>query len=147
MISKIMMFAMSIASRGKDNNKINDDVKKLRYISCFGIGNPKPCSNLKKSDKSNFYYCGGCGCGDHSHTWLLREQGTYSKLDYPYLNCPLKMPGFSNYDPNSPEQDLHRKKQIENLPPEIVQRVNLTVSVNKQKQDMFDAVNKIIENS
>jgi hypothetical protein len=41
----------------------------------------------------------------------------------------------------------YRKKQIENLPPEMIQRVNLTVSVNKQKQDMFDAVNKIIENS
>jgi hypothetical protein len=147
MISKIMMFAMSIASRGKDDKRINDDVKKLRYISCYGIGSLKPCSRLTKSTKSNFYYCGGCGCGDYSHTWLLREHGAYSKLDYPHLNCPMKMPGFSNYDPNSPEEDLNRKKQIENLPPEIVQKVNLTVSVNKEKEEMFDAINKIIKNS
>lgn len=147
MISKIMMFAMSLASRGKDNKRISDDTKKLRYISCYGLANIKPCSNLKKSCKSNFYYCDGCGCGDHSHTWLLKNKGDYSKLDYPYLNCPLKMPGFSNYDPNAPEKDLKRKKEIENLPIELVQKVNLTVSVNKEKEDLFDQINKIIKNS
>ena len=48
MISKIMMFAMSIASRGANNKKINDNVKKLRYISCYGLGEISPCKNLKK---------------------------------------------------------------------------------------------------
>jgi hypothetical protein len=147
MISKIMMFAMSIASRGANNKKINDNVKKLRYISCYGLGEISPCKNLKKSSKSNFYYCGGCGCGDKPHTWLMRESGQYAKLDYPYLNCPLKMPGFSNYDPNSPDEELKRKKQIENFSPENFQKINLTVSVNKEKEELFDKINKIIKNS
>jgi hypothetical protein len=147
MITKIMMFAMSIASRGKDNNKIGDDVKKLRYVSCFGLDNLSPCHQLKQSSKSNFYYCGGCGCGDHKHTWLLREPGVYSKLDYPYLTCPLKMPGFTNYDPHSPEESISRKRKVENMDPQNIQKVQLTVSVNKQKEEMFDKINKIIENS
>jgi hypothetical protein len=147
MITKIMMFAMSIASRGKDNNKIGDDVKKLRYVSCFGLDNLSPCHMLKQSSKSNFYYCGGCGCGDHKHTWLLREPGVYSKLDYPYLTCPLKMPGFTNYDPHSPEESISRKRKVENMDPQNIQKVQLTVSVNKQKEEMFDKINKIIENS
>jgi hypothetical protein len=138
---------MSIASRGKDNNKIGDDVKKLRYVSCFGLDNLSPCHMLKQSSKSNFYYCGGCGCGDHKHTWLLREPGVYSKLDYPYLTCPLKMPGFTNYDPHSPEESISRKRKVENMDPQNIQKVQLTVSVNKQKEEMFDKINKIIENS
>jgi hypothetical protein len=40
-----------------------------------------------------------CGCGDKPHTQLLINGKAYSKLDYPYLACPLTMPGFSNYDP------------------------------------------------
>ena len=138
---------MAIASRGLKNNKTNLDIKKLRYISCFGIKNIGPCTHLTKSDKSNFFYCGGCGCGDNSNTWLIQEDGVYSKLDYPNLQCPLKMPGFSNYDPNSPKLDLPRKKLIESLEPEDFKLVNITVSANKEKEKIFDELNKIIENS
>ena len=147
MISKIMMFAMSIASRGKDNKKITEDIKKLRYVSCYGLDNIDACPHLTKSSQSNFYYCGGCGCGDKPHTWLIREEGEYSKLDYPFLNCPMKMPGFSNYDPNSPENSIIRKKQIEELNPQIIKKIELTVSANTEKEELFDKIHKIIKNS
>lgn len=146
-ISKIVSFAIAIASRGINNKKINDNIKKLRYISCYGHKNIEACPKLKKSDKSNFYYCGGCGCGDKPHTWLIREPGVYSKLDYPRLTCPLKMPGFDNYDPNSPEDGLNRKKQIETINTEDFKFIELTVSIDAQKEKIFEELNKIIPNS
>lgn len=145
MITKIMAFAMSIASRGFKNSKINLDIKKLRYISCYGFEEIEKCSNLKKSEKSEFYYCNGCGCGDHPHTWLIREENEYSKLDYPYLDCPYKMPGFSNYDPNSPKEDLKRKKDIEKLDPQKFKFIDLSLSVNEEKQKIFESLMNIVE--
>lgn len=147
MLTKIMMFAMAIASRGFANNKIDIETKKLRYISCYGLNDIKPCQYLAKSQNSEHHYCGACNCGDHAHTWLTREEGVYSKLDYPSLNCPLSMPGFSNYDPNSPKQSLERKKQIENLDLSNFQFVNLTVSVDPEKEKIFERVSNMLENS
>ena len=147
MISKIMGFAMSIASRGLNNSKIDLTTKKLRYVSCYGIDNIPPCQFLLKSQKSEFYYCGKCGCGDHPHTWLQREETEYSKLDYPFLTCPMKMPGFDNYDPSSPNESLERKKKIENMDPEKLNLVQLTISVDEEKQKIFETVSKIVKNS
>jgi hypothetical protein len=147
MFTKIMSFAMAIASRGINNNKIDLETKKLRYISCYGIDEIPNCPNLKKSNSSDFYYCGGCGCGDHPHTWLQKNNNEYSKLDYPHLTCPLKMPGFNNYDPSSPKESLERKKLIENLDPNKLNFVQLTLSVDEEKQKIFDKVAKIIKNS
>lgn len=147
MFTKIMAFAMAIASRGIANTKIDVETKKLRYVSCFGIDEIKACSNLSKSEKSEYYYCRGCGCGDHSHTWLQKQNGEYSKLDYPSLECPLKMPGFTNYDPNNPTESLERKKAIETMDPQKLQLVQLTVSVDEEKQRVFEKLNKIVNNS
>jgi hypothetical protein len=147
MISKIMMFAMSIASRGLDNKTTDLETKKLRHVSCFGLDEIKSCPKLIKSTKSDFYYCGGCGCGDHPHTWLEKNLGEYSKLDYPHLTCPLKMPGFSNYDPNNPLEDFDRKKQIEQMPPENLKFVELTVSCDLEKQELLEKLLKIIKDS
>lgn len=147
MFTKIMAFAMAIASRGILNTKIDIDTKKLRYVSCFGLDDILPCRNLEKSTKSNYHYCKGCGCGDHSHTWLQKEDSEYSKLDYPSLECPLKMPGFTNYDPNNPSESLQRKKQIECMDPEKFKFISLTVSVDEEKQRIFEKLNKMSKNS
>jgi hypothetical protein len=147
MFNKIVSLALSVASRGIKNTKIDLETKKLRYISCFGFSEISPCSKLKKSKKSDFYYCGGCGCGDHSHTYLIKNPGEYSKLDYPVLNCPLNMPGFSNYDPNSPNTDLERKKLIENFDFEKFKFIDITISIDKEKEEILEQVNKIIKNS
>lgn len=147
MLSQIMSFAMSIASRGLKDNVIDLPTKKLRYVSCYGLEEIKPCKNLTKSSKSEFYYCSACNCGDHSHTWLQREKDEYSKLDYPFLKCPLAMPGFTNYDPNNPKESLERKSQIENMDAKKLNFVDLTISIDKEKQKIFERVANIIENS
>jgi hypothetical protein len=147
MFSKIVSFAMAIASRGLKDAKIDLPTKQLRYISCFGNEEISKCPKIQKSKSSNFYYCGGCGCGDHPHTWLQRENDEYSKLDYPHLDCPLKMPGFSNYDPASPSESLQRKRQIENMDPEKLQYVNITLSVDPEKQKIFEKISNVIKNS
>jgi len=147
MFTQIMSFAMAIASRGLSNKKIDLPTKKLRYISCFGLDDISSCQNLIKSNSSNFFYCGGCNCGDHPHTWLIKNEGEYSKLDYPSLDCPLKMPGFSNYDPNSPKESLKRKQEIENMNPEKLNFVKLTISIDEEKEKILDKITNVLENS
>jgi hypothetical protein len=142
-----MSFAMAIASRGFSNSKTDLNTKKLRYVSCFGIDEIPACELLKKSEKSDFYYCNGCNCGDHSHTWLVKTDGEYSKLDYPFLNCPLKMPGFNNYDMNGPTESLKRKQQIEQMNPNKLKLIQLTVSVDPEKQKLFEKVSNVLGNS
>jgi hypothetical protein len=146
MFTKIISLAMSLASRGLHDSKTDIVTKKLRYISCFGYEDISPCPKLKKSSKSNYHYCGGCGCGDHSHTLLVRGSGEYSKLDYPILNCPLKMPGFSNYDLNSVE-NKERKEKIENLDPEKLNFIQITVNVDPEKEKIIEKLNKLNQNS
>lgn len=148
MINKIMSFAMAIASRGFTNKSIDVPTKQLRVLSCFGYASIKPCHNLKKSNSSPYYYCGGCGCGDKDRTWLLKQENEYAKLDYPVLNCPLKMPGFSNYDPNFYTNNCkERKDQITNFDPVNLQYIQVTVNSNPMVDKVMDDLNKIIKNS
>jgi hypothetical protein len=150
MFNKMMMFAASLASRGLTNNKTDIPTKQLRVLSCFGGGGlSTPCPFLKQSAVDNTkHYCGGCGCGDKSHTWLIAESTDYSKLDYPTLHCPMKMPGFSNYDPNhKPNEIRERKEKIESMQPEDIQTIQVTIGQSEEKEKLISQVNKIIENS
>lgn len=112
---KCINFAMSLASRGFLDKKVLPDAKKLRVLSCFGNESISPCPYLLKSKYFESHYCGKCGCGDKPHTQLTINGEKYGKLDYPYLFCPLKMPGFSNYSPADPKEvsENSRKSQIE----------------------------------
>lgn len=111
-------FATSMISRGMTNKKTNRPTKRLRVLSCFGDqsigGNIKPCEGLMSSNvEKDKFYCGKCGCGDKKRTWLTKDGDEYSKLDYPKLNCPLHMPGFTNYNPSETGDQNQRKLQIE----------------------------------
>lgn len=78
----------------------------------------------------------------------MANDSEYSKLDYPVLNCPMKMPGFSNYDPNhKPKEIKERKELIEEIDPEQLKFVQVTIGQNKHTEQMMDQVNKIIKNS
>jgi hypothetical protein len=148
MLKQIMSYAMAMASRGLNNQKIDLFTKQLRYISCYGDGTIPPCSFLKKSDKSNFFYCGKCGCGDNPGTWLVKNAEEYSKLDYPILECPVKMPGFTNYDPNFYDSnDNQRKKLIESMDPSKVQLVQITVNQSQKHDELLEKLNNIKKNS
>jgi hypothetical protein len=129
MIEKMIMFAASIASRGIGNKKTDIETKQLRVVSCFGgAGVETACPFLRTSKHEAKHFCGRCGCGDKKHTWLIKNGNEYSKLDYPVLNCPVHMPGFSNYDPNYTIPEIkERKSQIEALDPELLKTVEITI--------------------
>lgn len=114
-LEKCISLAMSVASRGLINQKVPIPEKQLRVLSCFGNESIESCPNLKKSSNGKTHHCGACGCGDKPFTQLLINGEKYSKLDYPFLKCPLEMPGFSNYSPASPKEvhENSRKARIE----------------------------------
>ena len=132
--TKMQLYAKSLASRRFSNRTTDKPTKQLRFLSCFGDksigGHLGPCEELQSSKTEGKFYCGACGCGDRKATWLEAESEHYAKLDYPTLSCPLKMPGFSDYD-GSDAKDNIRKNIIENYDP--TRLVQLKVSV-KAKQ-------------
>jgi hypothetical protein len=136
----VQSFAQAIVSRGFTNNKIDTPTKQLRVLSCFGNqvsgGELPPCQYLKPSETQGKFYCGGCGCGDKSRTWLTGSSEEYSKLDYPKLNCPLKMPGFTNYETSLPEEKtepITRKYYIENI--DYTEIVKIPVNTHEPPQN------------
>jgi hypothetical protein len=148
MFKKMVMFAASVASRGLKNKKTDTQTKQLRVLSCFGNEDIPPCPFLKKSQTKDKHFCGKCGCGDNFNTWLLQNDEKYSKLDYPVLNCPIKMPGFSNYDPNFYEiQSKDRKKQIEDCDPSKLELIQITIGKDDKKEKIMSEAIKIIDNS
>jgi len=134
-IGMVQSFASALASRGISNAKINKPTKQLRVLSCFGNkeqgGELPPCEYLRKSTVlAGKHFCGGCGCGDKPHTWLVAEGQEYSKLDYPRLSCPLKMPGFTNYEASKPEEagpPPTRRHYIENINYSEVEKISVSL--------------------
>lgn len=129
-MTMMQSFASAIASRGFNNEKVTIPMKQLRAASCFGNqnqgGDLPPCEHLKQSTTEGKFYCGGCGCGDKKGTWLVAEGDEYSKLDYPRLNCPLQMPGFSNYEKSKPDEattPITRRYYIEQLPYSEIEKI------------------------
>ena len=103
-------------SKGLTGKKANINTKDIRLLSCFGNGqNITVCPGLRPSEKRmGMFICGECGCGDKKDTFLNGNEGEYTKLDHPYITCPRKMPGFSNYNPfTEDEQQDPRKKLVE----------------------------------
>ena len=149
-LSMVQSYAMAMASRGLSDKKTDKPTKQLRVLSCFGNKNTgeelSPCPHLKPSSTEGKFYCGACGCGDRKQTWLNGNDSEYTKLDYPKVNCPLKMPGFTNYEPSSPNEAKDpnsRKNYIENINFDSLQNVNITTpEMPKEISELFD---KIIE--
>jgi hypothetical protein len=111
-------FAKSYMSKGLTNKKAAETVKSLRILSCHGGSGLEPCSQRKNSEKfSGSFYCGACGCGDKGNTQLInikndKGEEQYSKLDFPKVYCPLKMPGFSDYIPTENEEQKNSRKIV-----------------------------------
>ena len=144
--SNVKAFAKSMVSRGLSDKKIEPFTKQLRVLSCFGDDELPPCEHLRESNTDGKFYCGGCGCGDRKATWLISDSDEYSKLDYPYLQCPLKMPGFSNYELSSPEESeepITRRYYIEEMKEEDIKAVN--VSDNEIPEDFKEQIRKRIQ--
>jgi thiol-disulfide isomerase/thioredoxin len=108
-------FLSAKLSRGISNKKADITTKDIRILSCFGNDKISPCTHLQASrieGGEGKHICGGCGCGDKPRTWLTIE-GEYAKLDYPKLSCPLKMPGFTDYEEFVEGDGNPRKREIE----------------------------------
>jgi len=141
-LTMMQSFAMAITSRGLNNEKVTKPIKQLRVLSCFGNqaqgGVLPPCEHLKQSATPGKFYCGGCGCGDRKGTWLNAAEEEYSKLDYPKLNCPLNMPGFTNYQKSKPDEavsPITRRYYIEQLPYKEIEKIQVTNPEPPVKQD------------
>jgi hypothetical protein len=153
-MSMVKSFASAIASRGLSNNKVNKATKQLRVLSCFGNqqqgGVLPPCEYLKESSTPGKHFCGGCGCGDKSMTWLVAEGQEYSKLDYPNLNCPLNMPGFTNYQPATPDEGeppITRRHYIENIDYNVVMGVAVSLPDKPQPTNTEQSTETLKEQS
>jgi len=134
---KIKNFGKSMMSRGFTNKRCSPLVKQIRSLSCHGNDELAPCPHRK--DSVNFkgsHHCGACGCGDKAMTQLSPIPGVkdnYGKLDFPALSCPLKMPGFTDYeikDDDTPDT-LQRKEYINKMYVQI--GVDMNVLVEEQK--------------
>jgi hypothetical protein len=148
MFKKMVMFAAALASRGVSSKKIDEQTKQLRVLSCFGHGDISQCPHLFLSKNKKNHYCGKCGCGDSKRTWLIKNSNEYSKLDYPRLECPMKMPGFTNYDPNFyTDETKERKKQIEEFDPQNLDLIQITIGTHPLQEKIGEEINKIIEDS
>ena len=80
------------------DKRVSLEVKNQRMISCTGMNLKgelvdSPCQALGVGKYGP--YCNDCGCGDRHLARILEDEG-YSKLDYPYLECPRGRSGFSN---------------------------------------------------
>lgn len=115
--TKAWQFADSLISRGLGNNKVSEEIRDIRDISCHGSEelSIQPCEHRLTSKKyKDSFICEACNCGDFSHTQLSNlDENHYSKLDYPRVHCPMKMPGFSNYVPLTISENNKRKQLME----------------------------------
>ena len=145
-LSMIQSFASSLASRNFNNKKINEPIKQLRVLSCFGNQNfggiLPPCEHLLESKTGKGkHHCGACGCGDKKGTWLIQEADNYSKLDYPKVACPLQMPGFTNYvlsTSDEADEPVTRKYYIENIDYELVKKVPVRIGQQSEPKPIDD---------
>ncbi len=117
-------------SKGLTEKKVDVTTKDIRLLSCFGNGQDIPvCGGLRPSErKMGKFFCGECGCGDKMSTWLNGTDEEYTKLDHPYLSCPRKMPGFSDFEPATDDDNvgMERKRTIiEMLGKEVIENKDL----------------------
>ena len=111
---KVKNLGKSVASR-VTQGKANEKLIKLRHISCHGDEEVVPCPYRSASNtREGAYFCTACGCGDKPRAFLNDpdDSGAYTKLDYPWVSCPVRMPGFGDYKPFSEET----QEAIDKLP-------------------------------
>lgn len=121
---KVKNLGKALASR-VTQGKADDNLIKLRVLSCHGDDEMVSCPYRSASNvREGAYFCTACGCGDKPAAFLNDPDNsdTYTKLDYPWVSCPVRMPGFGDYKPSSEEtqeeidkvpEGMKRKKEVE----------------------------------
>ena len=133
-LSMISNYVKAKWSKGLNEKKVDVTTKDIRLLGCFGNGEDIPvCSALRPSQrKMGKFFCGACGCGDKATTWLNGDESEYTKLDHPFLSCPKKMPGFSDYESGG---DDERKKMIESVLGDEVLKMDKLVKPQKEEEE------------
>ncbi|MEL7002985.1 MAG: hypothetical protein AAFN93_09665, partial [Bacteroidota bacterium] len=118
--------------------KVSRSIKKVRRTSCNGYEKGiKPCEYRIQSKKNpESFICGACGCGDGKNVLVDGEVPSFEKLDYPYLQCPASMPGFSNYLPSSEEANPSERKVV-------IERVFGEAELKEQTQTQLEIDKKL----
>lgn len=101
-------FVKSALSRGVFNKRVELTVKMKRIESCFGGEGKEPCPSLSFNPLAKRHFCNACGCGERPVAFLDGDPSQYTKLDYPYLECPRERPGFSNERRHQADGDGNR---------------------------------------
>jgi len=121
---KVKNFGKAVVSRATQG-KADDKLVKLRVLSCHGDDEVVSCPYRKPSNvREGFFYCDACGCGDKPRAFLNNPDNpdAYTKLHYPWVSCPVRMPGFGDYKPYAEEtpediekfkEGMERKKLVE----------------------------------
>jgi len=112
---KVKNFGKAVVSRATQG-KADDKLVKLRVLSCHGDDEVVSCPYRKPSNvREGFFYCDACGCGDKPRAFLNNPENpdAYTKLHYPWVSCPVRMPGFGDYKPYSEEtrEDIEKLKE------------------------------------
>lgn len=97
-----LSYAKSAASK-MIGGPVDRATRQNRNVSCFGVDLSgmviqPPCERLGQDDRGR-YYCSACPCGKREEAVLLDSATSVSKLDYPYLVCPLGKEGFAKDGP------------------------------------------------
>lgn len=114
LFDKVKNLGKSVVSR-VTQGKADENLINLRVLSCHGDGEVVPCPYRSASNtREGAYFCTACGCGDKPRAFLNDpdDSGAYTKLDYPWVSCPVRMPGFGDYKPFSEET----QEEIDKLP-------------------------------
>lgn len=146
-----MNYAKSVASRVA-SAPIDPEAWKLRVISCHGDIIHPACQYRAYSETGKYHYCNECGCGERevariSEIGSTKDRPSFglkpTKLDYPYLACPIGRPGFSN----AKEEKTMKIEAIEEL--KRIARIELSsISNVNQLEDFrmkFLGVNGVIK--
>lgn len=112
---KLKNFGKSVVSRATQG-KADEKLVSLRVLSCHGDEEVVPCPYRNPSNvREGFFYCNACGCGDKPRAFLNNPEDpeAYTKLHYPWVSCPVRMPGFGDYKPYTEEtqEDIEKLKE------------------------------------
>lgn len=116
---QVVSYSMAVASRllGRlgHRDRVSAEARQVRSASCNGVpGELPPCPERSESRRfPGSYLCGACGCGDKQAVLVAGDLPAYAKLDYPFLVCPERMPGFSNYGSSMPASQPERRAALE----------------------------------
>lgn len=121
---KVKNFGKAVTSR-VTQGRAEEKLVKLRVLSCHGDDEVVSCPYRSESNvREGYFFCTACGCGDKPRAWLNNPEDpeAYTKLDYPWVSCPVHMPGFGDYKPfvdedqetiNKLKEGMERKKLVE----------------------------------